>query len=275
MLLDFREDGVCKLSMPAYIDAILSDCDVKTTADTPAASNLFEVDEEAELLTECDSKSFHTMVAKLLYAAKRVRVDILLPVNFLCSRVLAPNTTDQRKLKRVLRYLKGTRDMCMRICVHDYVFTAYVDASYGVHADAKSHTGMILSLGSGTILAKSTKQKIVTKSSTEAEAVAASDSGSDLLAVQEFLVNQGYPRKPAVLFQDNMSAIQLLNNGKKSSDRTKHMQIRYFWLKERIETGELRVVYLPTESMWADMLTKPLQGELFKKFRALVLNLPA
>jgi hypothetical protein len=53
------------------------------------------------------------------------------------------------------------------------------------------------------------------------------------------------------------------------------MAIRYSWLKDRVENGELEVVYLPTESMWADMLTKPLQGELFKKFRALVLNLPA
>jgi hypothetical protein len=52
------------------------------------------------------------------------------------------------------------------------------------------------------------------------------------------------------------------------------MNIRYFWIKDRVESGEMKIVYLPTESMWADLLTKPLQGELFKRFRAVLLNIP-
>ncbi len=67
--------------------------------------------------------------------------------------------------------------------------------------------------------------------------------------------------------------LQLHKNGKSSSNKTKHVKIRYFWIKDKVASGELEIQNLQTDSMWADMLTKPLQGELFKKFRACVLNL--
>jgi hypothetical protein len=240
---------------------------VTKTADTPAGLNLFEVDEMSPELDDEARKLFHSQVAKLLYMAKRVRVDMLLPVNFLCTRVKSPTADDLKKLNRVHRYLLSTKDYVMRLGVGDeYVFTACADASYGVHIDGKSHSALTMTLGGGTIMAKSSKQSIVTKSSTEAEVVAGSDGGTELIAAEDFLVYQGFQRKPAVLFQDNMSAISLLKNGKRSSDKTKHMNIRYFWIKDRVESGEMKIVYLPTESMWADLLTKPLQGELFKKF---------
>ncbi len=79
----------------------------------------------------------------------------------------------------------------------------------------------------------------------------------------------------ARLYQDNTSEIHLEKNGKSSSNKTKHMKIRYFWIKDKAASGELEIQLLPTDSMWADMLTKPLQRELLKKFRACVLNLPS
>jgi hypothetical protein len=91
----------------------------------------------------------------------------------------------------------------------------------------------------------------------------------------EFINFQTGRQGKAVLFQDNTSAIHLEKNGKSSSNKTKHMKIRYFWVKDKVASGELEIQHLPMDSMWADMLTKPLQGELFKKFRACVLNLPS
>ena len=150
-----------------------------------------------------------------------------------------------------------------------------MDASYGVHMKGHSHTGAVLKYGDATLGVKSSKQKIVTKSSCESEVVAASDETGLLIHVNEFLRIQGYEAEmesPGVLFQDNQSAIKLEVNGKSSSNRTKHISIRNFWLKDKVSQGDIVIEYLPSEDMIADLLTKPLQGELFFKFRKQIMN---
>ena len=93
----------------------------------------------------------------------------------------------------MLKYLKGTAQLGIVLEPRKNLIdvTAYVDASYGVHADGKSHTGMTISVGRGPVVAKSTKQKLTTKSSTEAELVGLSDSTSAIIGVRNFLEAQG------------------------------------------------------------------------------------
>ena len=120
----------------------------------------------------------------------------------------------------------------------------------------------------------SSKQRINTKSSTEAELVGVDDALPMALWTRRFLEAQGYHVTDNVMYQDNQSAILLERNGRKSSGRrTRHVDIRYYFATDRIQAGELRVEYCPTEDMLADFFTKPLQGSLFRKFRALILNL--
>ena len=74
--------------------------------------------------------------------------------------------------------------------------------------------------------------------------------------------------RESVLYQDNTSAIQLENNGKTSSgQRTRHINIRYFFIKDKVESGEVTIIYCPTKDMIADFFTKPLQGIKFIRFR--------
>ena len=87
-----------------------------------------------------------------------------------------------------------------------------------------------------------------------------------------FLERQGHPQPPALIYQDNQSTIQLMRNGRSNSERTRHVDIQYFILHDRITTGDIDIVYLPTTDMITDILTKPLQGELFKKLRKELLN---
>ena len=90
-----------------------------------------------------------------------------------------------------------------------------------------------------------------------------------------FMEAQGYSVVDNIVYQDNQSAILQEGNGRASSGRrTRHIDIRYFFASDRIAQGELRVEYCPTTDMIADFFTKPLQGSLFKKFRALILNMP-
>jgi len=131
---------------------------------------------------------------------------------------------------------------------------------------------MVISLGGGPIDVASTKQKINTKSSSEAELIGLSDKASQVIWCREFLIAQGHILPPATIFQDNQSTIALSTKGAASSDRTRHVSIRHFWTKDRIESGDIEIIYLPTTEMVADILTKPLHGELFVKLRDLLLN---
>jgi len=156
---------------------------------------------------------------------------------------------------------------------------AYIDASYAVHNDFKSHSGMVITLGKGPLAVASSKQKIVTKSSTEAEIVALSDKMGDVLWFKEMLEEQERYKnkgklvnKPVVIYQDNKSAIRLAEFGKSTSTNTKHINIRYFFVKDRLDAGEARIEYMCTTNMVADIMTKPLLGTPFRHIRSLLLN---
>jgi hypothetical protein len=144
-------------------------------------------------LSKAEAKTFHSVSAKLLYVSLRARVDLLLAIAFLCTRVSKSTKQDQEKLKRVLEYIKGSID-------DEYVLGAddlgrmrsWVDPAFAVYPDMKSHTGGVISFGTGGIACKSNKQKLVTKSSTEAETVGASDNLPNTLWVKMFLEAQGH-----------------------------------------------------------------------------------
>ena len=145
---------------------------------------------------------------------------------------------------------------------------------YAMNSDMKSQTGAIMSLGGGCFYSKSTKQKVNIKSSTEAELVGASDMSGQILWTLRFLQSQGYDVRRNILYQDNKSAILLEKNGQlSSSQRTKHINVRYFFMKDRVEDGEIEVVYCPTGEMVGDYFTKPLQGRKFEQFRVFIMGL--
>ena len=148
-----------------------------------------------------------------------------------------------------------------------------MDASYAVHPNMKSHTGRVMSFGTGGIICKSSKQKLNTKSSTEAELVGASDYLPNAIWVKMFLMAQGHMIVENFLEQDNESAIKLEKNGRMSAGpKSRHIDIRYFWIKDRIKDNKIIIRHCPTLRMLADFFTKPLQGALFRKFRDVILG---
>ncbi|MGL6130278.1 MAG: Ty1/Copia family ribonuclease HI, partial [Fusobacteriaceae bacterium] len=150
----------------------------------------------------------------------------------------------------------------------------YVDASYGVHANLRGHTGGGLTMGRGFPLVNSTKQKLNTRSSTESELVGVDDMMSSITWTRYFLKEQGYNVTDNIVYQDNKSTILLEKNGKQSSGkRTKHINVRYFFITDRIQKGEMRVEWCPTQDMVADFMSKPLQGAMFKKFRDIIMGI--
>jgi hypothetical protein len=128
-------------------------------------------------------------------------------------------------------------------------------------------------LGKGAIYGVSRKQKIVSRSLTEAELVGAYDVMPQILWTRHFLKAQGYDVVDSILHQDNKSAILLEENGKASSSkRTRHINIRYFFVTDHVKGKEVSIKYCPTRDMISDYFTKPLQGSLFQKMRGLIMN---
>jgi len=132
----------------------------------------------------------------------------------------------------------------------------------------RGHSGGGLSLGRGFPIVGSTKQKLNTRSSTETEVVGVDDFMPAVCWTRYFMKAQGYAVQDNVVHQDNQSSILLEKNGKASSSkRTKHINIRYFFISDRVSTGEVTLKWCPTEDMIGDFATRPLQGVLFRKFR--------
>jgi hypothetical protein len=232
------------------------------------------VNENAAQLDEEQSILFHHNVAKLLFLCKRARPDIQTAVALLCTRVKGPNVDDYKKLTHVAGYLRSSLTLQLTLeANHMHIVKWWVDASFAVHPDMKSHTGGIMSLGKGAIYGTSTRQKLNTTSSTEAELVGVNDVMPQILWTRYFLEAQGYGAQESIIYQGNQSSILLEKHGRASSGkRTRHINIRYFFVTDRIASREVSVEYCPTGDMIANFFTKPLQGTLFCKFRDFIMN---
>ena len=259
------EGASITVSMVAYLRGVLEELQVKGSVTSPATANLFVVNPASPSLSTAEAKKYHTTVAKLLYLAKRARVDVLLAVSYLCTRVKSPTRDDQVKLCRVLKYLHGTVEHVQVLRPSaGMLVEGYIDAAFGCHEDGKSHTGLIVTLGGCAVLCMSSKQKIVTRDSTEAELVGLSDKLMCVVKCYDFLVAQGLDIPVPKIFQDNTSTITLVTKGG-GKYRTKYLRVRQAFTKECYECNSITIEYLATERMLADMLTKPLQGVLFRE----------
>jgi hypothetical protein len=149
----------------------------------------------------------------------------------------------------------------------------WIDASYDTHVNMRSHTGGAISMGHGTIMSNSLKQKLNSKSSTEAETIGMTDVLPSSLWLVYFMEAQGYMIKENIVYQDNESAQRMEKNGKAScSNKSRHIAIRYFFMKDLYDKGKIKIEHCPTSVMLADYHTKPLQGSLFRKFRDVIMG---
>jgi len=251
--------------------------DITSTAESPAAEHLFKtrtVEEGTRKLPEEQGRAFHHTTVQLLFTGMRARPDILTVILFLTKRVREPDEDDWGKLKRVLKYLKGTLYLKLTLRVDSMnTISWWVDASYGAHMDLKGHTGMVMSLGRGACMSSSKGQKLNVRSSTEGELVGIDDVMPKMMWGKYFIEAQGYTVEHNICYQDNKSTILLATNGRQSaSSRCKHIRHRYFLVKDRVESGDLEIRHAPTEEMWSDLLTKPQQGMLYKRMKAELMN---
>ena len=217
------------------------------------------------------------MFMQLMFLATRTRPDILTAVCALATKCKEPREADRVRLQRVIGYLAEFQDLELHCKVTDLQLHAYFDAGWACHSDMKGHSGMVLTLGhfGFPILYKSQKQKVVTRSSTEAELVSMY-SGVDLALcyrrVGQFL---GFPDKaPLPVYQDNTSSMKIAAMGRGSStSNTKFMDLKFQWLKQHLETKVIVLHYLTTHEMIADFFASPRIGETFRAMRRIIMGM--
>ena len=276
MRISEKEDCF-EVDMQNYIEECLSWSKTSGMAVTPATADLFDVIDGDPVLPEEEQEDFHTGVAKLLYLAKRSRPDILVAISFLSSRVNKATAKDTGKLRRVFQYLRHTVEKTMRFIkgARNPEIVAYVDAGYGIHTEGESRSGLVVTVNGTPVIWKTNKQAIVTKSSTEAELVALSDACTDILWARQLLIDQGYEIGEVCVGEDNQSVLAMIEKRRYVNARTRHINIRYFFIVDRIKSGELKMVYVPTDMMLADFMTKPLTGKQFSLLQGRLLGSPA
>lgn len=280
MRLDYSIPGQLSINMIDYVNKMVEgfpqDELNNSKPKTPWTEDLFTVDKESPTLAKLRAEQFHTVVAQGLFLCKRGRPDISPAIAFLTTRVRAPTVQDWNKLVRLILFLRATsKDLLTIRCDGDRTAKWYVDAAFAVHPDMRSHTGAVFTLGKGAIGTYSRKQNMNTRSSTEAELVAADDAIGPMIWAKNFLEKQGYPLKENILYQDNKSALLLESNGRAScGKRSRHLNIRLFFVTDQKAKGNVDIQYCPTDQMSGDYMTKPLLGHKFVRFRQEIMNLP-
>ena len=144
----------------------------------------------------------------------------------------------------------------------------YVDASHGDCPDTRrSTTGYVSMLGGAAVSWASKRQQTVALSSTEAEYMCACSGAQEITHIRGLMSELGFaPKKPTTLFEDNQSAMHLVDHGGNHS-RSKHIDIRYHFVREKANAGVLHLKWIPTDKQVADTLTKAISREAFVRHR--------
>jgi hypothetical protein len=227
-----------------------------------------------EPLTASETKQFRTLAGGLLWIARCTRPDIAFAVHQMTRRTHAPRAADMSLGKRVLRYLLGTAAMKLHTkqdASKSLVLSAYTDADFAAkESDRKSISAATIHLNGILIHWYCAKQNSVSLSTMEAEFVAAARGAQELLGCHELLREIGStPQLPMSLYIDNQAAIAQVTS-EASSQRSKHIDIKYKFLKDLYYKEKLKPTHVPTKSMLADIMTKAFPTPDFRRLCALL-----
>ena len=224
-----------------------------------------------------DQKEFLSLNAGVMYPAKRAYPQCLLAAGYLAQFYGRATEAHMVKLKRVIAYMLGTleKDYFLRLRPPSLDIVVAADASYAVHEDGRSHSGGCAGFGSEKaacyFIYHSSVQPTTVKSVYEGELVSASTNVDYGIWLMQMMLQLGYGLKVITLLQDNTSTIKGIEDGHGTWKRTKHIRVRYFWLKTLIDSGEMVVKWVPSKELVADILTKPVVGVLFVSLLILLL----
>ena len=267
----YREKGVMTIDQKLYLQNVLKrfgmeDCKPVSTPVEPGKKyvKLSDGDEPVDI------SLYQAAIGSLNYAAIATRPDLSIAVSMLSQFMQNPGKEHWIGIKRIFRYIRGTLDYGLLFTYSDcFRLEGYCDADWaGCVETRKSVSGHIFKIGNCAISWRAKKQPIVALSSTEAEYVALCGAAQETVWLRNLLKDIGFDQGHATtLFEDNQGAIALSKNPK-DHPRTKHIDVKYHYVRETIDKNVVNLVYCPTADMVADILTKGLPKFTFEKFRS-------
>ena len=259
-----QEDGTVKLSQQLYVDKMLEkfsmqDCKpTNTPLPIKSATNI-----EPDNKPLVDINKYQQIIGSLIFISNSTRPDIAYAVSQLARAMHAPLESDLTSAKRVLRYLKGTRDYALNYNNKDQDLIIYSDSSWAEETGRKSVGGYASLCAGAAISWKSTKQPIIAQSTMEAEYIALAEAAKEAQWLRKLEI-EFFPKKaltPTTICEDNQSTIKLSNNPL-HTNRSKHIDIRYHKIQELVADKTINIKYVPGTEMTADIMTKSLGPQL-------------
>lgn len=205
-----------------------------------------------------------SLIGSLMYATVGSRPDLAMSVYYLSRYQNKPSSELLRALKRILRYVKQTIDFQLVYSKGSnvaYPLIGYADADFARDNDRKSTSGYLFMLYDNTIIWKSKKQSTVALSSTEAEFVSLCEAAVEACWLKKLLKELNVDLCNILLYEDNQSTIKSVKNS--DQKRLKHMDVKYNFVKEKVENGDIKIDYVCTREQLADVLTKPICNKQF------------
>ena len=214
---------------------------------------------EGELLDK-ETHTYIYLIGSLLYLSVCTRPDIAQAVGALSKYMTAPTTLHWQAAKGLLRYVASTREHGIVYGTNPHLVIGYCDADYAGDLDTRrSTTGFVFILHGGAITWLSKRQPTVAASTTEAEYIAAAQATKEALWLRLLLADLGIVVNTFQIMADNQSALELLKNPV-SSMRSKHIDVVYYFARERVARRDVEFSYIRTDDMLADMFTKAVPG---------------
>jgi histone deacetylase 1/2 len=267
-----RYAKISTLTQEDYVDEILTRFNMQDCkpVDTPALKMEEDTTKEDETLFK-DQNLYLQAVGSLIYLSTSTRPDIAYAVSKAAEKSQTPTQQDWKSVKRIFRYLKGTK-------THGLVFDGnkelklmgYADADWAGDVETrKSRSGFLFTLCGTPISWNSKKQPTVALSTAEAEYISGSIATQEAIWLSRLISEILNEDIKPVLNLDNQSAI-LISNNPIIKSRSKHIDIKKYFMREKVESQEISLTYCSTQDMIADIFTKPLQRILFKKFKTMM-----
>ena len=216
---------------------------------------------------------FAQIIGSLQFAALTTRPDIAYAVNNAAQFKNHPTTANCNAVRRILRYLRGTSDFRFPLGGDhsSFTLTAYADADYAAAiTDRKSRTGYVIFLDGNPVAWASKKQPCVATSTTHSEYIACYAAATEVIWLRRLLASIGIPQsKPTTIFTDSQSAMRLALNPEFHS-RTKHVDVKFHFLREQVVLRSIDIQFLPSQQQIADIMTKALTTDQFRRLRDLL-----
>lgn len=257
----YNDIGI-RLDQQTYFESLLEKYNMKKckpTATPIAPDTQLELEFSIIPEEEVNQLEYQRIVGSLNYAATVTRPDLSYATGKAAQFNSCPTPVNLRQVKRMLRYLKHTIEYGLqyRRDHKDVELVGFTDANWGGDKDRKSTTGYIFIFAGAAISWNSRRQPTVALSTAEAEYMALSAAVQHALFLRNLLKELGFEqKKPTKIYVDNQAAMELANNGM-TTQRTKHIDIKHHFVRDRIERREVTLEYISSQQMLADCLTKP------------------